>query len=354
MRLLHLYRPRLPGLRAQTIQVLHTTHALARAGHEVTVIADRSGPDANLEDALKQLGLKPHPRLKIQLNPYQHNMWAGIWYRRQTLKWWKGPPGVVLARDKKRLIEAMRFYSGRHKIILECHALDSAVAEEKGESGKRWEKIERYLAEHCHGLISNCGGVMHLWAEKYTLPKHTKIIHNATRINTPGDWEPQRSLRCIGSWKDYKGVDILKELARSIDRPVEFFGASVQDIQANEKERIQLRPQASYDDVQKIIHGARALLLPLNKDLFGTKLTSPLKLWDYLASPVPIIAPDLPTIHEIQSMTDAELHFFIPGDLEDLISAVNTALKAPPRQPHYRTWLQRAIEVDAFIKEVNA
>ena len=195
---------------------------------------------------------------------------------------------------------------------------------------------------------------MRLWADKHPIPEHRQIIHNATRISTPVEWKPQRSLRCIGSWKTYKGVELLKELARSIDRPVVFYGASQDDIHENKEERLQLKPKASYGTVQEIISGASALLLPLNKDLFGTKLTSPLKLWDYLASPVPIIAPDLPTIHEIQKITGAEMHLFIPEDLKDLKRAVKTALQATPRKPYYRTWLQRAIEVDAFIKKVSS
>jgi len=354
MRILHLYRPRLPGVRAQTIQVLHTTHALARAGHELTVIADRAKSEVNLDDALKRLDLNPHKRLQIRLNPYLNNMWAGIWFRREVLKWWKGPPGIVLARDKRRLLEAMRYYSGRHKIILECHALDSAIAEEKGESGRKWTKIEGRLAQDCHGLIANCDGVMSLWKAKHRLPEHVATIHNATRINSPFSWEPGRNLRCIGSWKSYKGVGRLKDLARAIDRPVEFFGATESEIADNAQERILLRPKIPYGETQGIIQGARALLLPLNKDLFGTKLTSPLKLWDYLASPVPIIAPDLPTIREIQLMTGSEIHLHEPENLTDLIRAVKEAVNASPRKPHYRTWIQRAIEVDAFIKRVMA
>ena len=48
MRLLHLYRPRLPGLRAQAIQVVHTCRALSEQGFSVTLLADSSDSRSDL------------------------------------------------------------------------------------------------------------------------------------------------------------------------------------------------------------------------------------------------------------------------------------------------------------------
>ena len=194
--------------------------------------------------------------------------------------------------------------------------------------------------------------VSDLWTERHPLPRHVETIHNATGISKAIDWVPKRELRCIGSWQTYKGMALLKALARHIDRPVVFFGATEQEITDNAHEQIRLMPKSPYGKTQQIMSEARALLLPLNNDLFGNKLTSPLKLWDYLATPIPIIAPKLPTILEIQNLSKTRMHLHHPDDLNDLQRAVQEALVAEPRAPYYRTWLQRAAEIDAFIKQV--
>ena len=99
---------------------------------------------------------------------------------------------------------------------------------------------------------------------------------------------------------------------------------------------------------------SRALVLPLADNLFGRALTSPLKLWDYLATPLPVVAPDLPTVREIAAMTGAPLHLHRPGDPADLARAVEAALAAPPREPHLRSWTDRAREIVAVARRAGA
>ena len=103
MRILHLYRPRLPSTRAQAIQVIRTCHALAQLGHDVTVLADRGHEPDML---WKRMGLPPLPSLDVQIAPFRHPGMAGLWFRWRLRQWWSGPPGVVLARDKRRLLSA--------------------------------------------------------------------------------------------------------------------------------------------------------------------------------------------------------------------------------------------------------
>jgi hypothetical protein len=97
-------------------------------------------------------------------------------------------------------------------------------------------------------------------------------------------------------------------------------------------------------------HLARAgvLLLSLADDLFGRALTSPLKLWDYLAVGAPIVAPDLPTVRAIAP----EAHLYGVGDPEDLARAVTRALASLPPTPRLRTWETRAAEVESVLEFV--
>ncbi len=115
MRLLHLYRPRLPGCRAQAVQVLHSCHALAARGHQVTLLADRGPAPATPARVLADFGLDALPNLDLRISPWAHSGLAGRWFRRQLSAWWAGPPGLLLVRDQRRLLQALgQLGAGRH------------------------------------------------------------------------------------------------------------------------------------------------------------------------------------------------------------------------------------------------
>ena len=99
--------------------------------------------------------------------------------------------------------------------------------------------------------------------------------------------------------------------------------------------------------VPDLLAHSEVLVLSLSDNRFGRELTSPLKLFDYLATAVPIVAPDLPTVHEIQQMAGAEFLLYTPGDPVSLAAHVNAAREAPFRQPWVRTWDERATELEA-------
>src|SRR5215212_465504 len=64
MRLLYLGSTDLPQTKARAIQIVHTCHALARAGAEVTLVGGRRGRGGSTR-ALREYGLAPHPRLRL-------------------------------------------------------------------------------------------------------------------------------------------------------------------------------------------------------------------------------------------------------------------------------------------------
>ena len=64
MRVLYLGSTDLPQPKARAIQIVHTCHALARAGADVTLIAGRRGHIGE-GAALHGYGLRPHPRLRL-------------------------------------------------------------------------------------------------------------------------------------------------------------------------------------------------------------------------------------------------------------------------------------------------
>jgi glycosyltransferase involved in cell wall biosynthesis len=357
MRILHLYRPRLPSLRAQAIQVTHACHALVAAGHEVTLLADRGGPGGP-EEALSALGLTGLPGLSLRICPWVHKGLSGLWFRAQLSAWWAGAPGWVLARDKRRLRGALRYLGGRHRILLETHELDSALAAERGDEATAlsWRALEAELLPRCDVLVANCGGTLAAWEAAHggLMPTRRRASHNAVSASRERALHPQPDavIRCVGSLRSYKGIADLIAAAEGLPLPLELVGGSAAERAALPPGApVRLREPVPYPEVPDLLCRSRALLLPLKDNLFGRSLTSPLKLWDYLATAAPIIAPALPSIREIADLTGAPIHFYPPGDAAGLAAAAHRALAAPPRQPHVRTWSVRAAELLALMEE---
>jgi hypothetical protein len=97
------------------------------------------------------------------------------------------------------------------------------------------------------------------------------------------------------------------------------------------------------------------LLLPVGTGLFATRLTSPLKLWDYLAVGRPIVAADTQALRDAAG--DVPL-WFAPTQPESLVQQIRQAQglaaheSAARSRGHVRTWADRAVELDQFLDVV--
>ena len=85
------------------------------------------------------------------------------------------------------------------------------------------------------------------------------------------------------------------------------------------------RPHA---DIPQYLRAADVLVLP-NKDGFAMseRHTSPLKLFEYMASGRPIVSSDLPSIREV--LSEEEAVFFKPNSSESLLEALHFVLSHP-------------------------
>lgn len=355
MRVLLLYRPRLPDLRAQNIAVVHASQALAARGHTVTVLADRGpGPRLSAEQALAEFALERPPSLDLRVAPLRSKGLAGLWFRHQLRRWAEGPPGVVIARDQVRLLAALPLLK-KHRIVLEVHGLDSALARERGEDPDPLCALEAAALRASQAMFANCEGTMASWEEVHAelLPERRLVVHNATsasRSRGPHA-SPAQVIRCLGSLRGYKGASALLAAAPRLPLPLVWTGATAEELVGLGALpcNASVHGPAPYPAVPDLLADSAALLLPLSDNLFGRRLTSPLKLWDYLATATPILAPDLPTIHDIAARTGATMHFFRPGDAADLARAAREALAGPTRAPFLRTWDSRAAELEALL-----
>jgi len=347
VRLLHLYRPRLPTARAQAIQVLHTCHALAASGVEVTLLADRVGPgdaDAVASETeparvLEAYGLEPVPGLDLQVAPTRHPPSAGLWYRWAVSRW-RGD--VVYARPGRYL----PLVPAAVPVVLEQHEVEVALAEEAGQDPGPVARREAAALGRARGVVANCAGTLGLLAERYPLPP-ARVIWNATRADRRVPLAPAADpvVGWIGSPHAWKGLATVLRSVPSWPARLRIVGGVPADLPPG----VEAEGPVAYGEVPARLARFHALLLPLDDTLYGRTLANPLKLWDYLATGLPVVAADLPSVREVGP---GNLFLYRPGDPDSLADAVRRALLAGPGAPRVRTWADRATEIVGFLGEV--
>jgi glycosyltransferase involved in cell wall biosynthesis len=162
-----------------------------------------------------------------------------------------------------------------------------------------------------------------------------------------------------GSLRTYKGLDTLAAAARELSIPVTLVGARPGDpliapLQELAGGCLRLEPPLPPAAIPDRLAAFSTLVLPLSAGLFGERITSPLKLQDYLAAGRPIVGADLPTLH---SAAPGAFHPYVPGDVASLVTAIteveqDAALRSrllAAASP--RTWTQRAQELADFLDD---
>lgn len=129
----------------------------------------------------------------------------------------------------------------------------------------------------------------------------------------------------------WKGADLLAEASSKISPDVDVYlvGGTAKDV-VNFKTKYKFSNLhiVEHQSVEKIplwLKAADLLILPNSaKEKISSHYTSPLKLFEYMASGSPIIASDLPSIKEI--LTEDEAIFFTPDNKNDLVKKINISL----------------------------
>ncbi len=335
-------------MRAQDVQVIHTAHALASLGHRVTLLADRGNSDA---DPLATWGLEPIETLDLRVASTRWRPAAGWWFRLAAARWayTSGRDSIVYAREMKYVQLCPR----PARVVFEAHDCAKLVALDRGDESGPVEALERATLARVSALVSNCGGTMAALEETYgnALPARRRVIHNATRPDRQlaRDPSPTPIVGYTGSPRAYKGLQHVFDSLPLWPEGVrlEMVGGAPPGVPAS----VSVRPTVPTGELPAVIARYHALLLPLDDNLFGRRLTSPLKLWDYLATGIPIVAADLPTVREIAGDRP---FYYQPGNATSLAEAVRRALAAGTSPPLLRTWTDRARDIDALLREVVA
>lgn len=368
MKLFYVTSARLPTTKAHGYQIAKMCEAFKKLGVDVILVApNRKNPGCKNFSEYYKLGKK------IELIYLPCFDWSFIpWY---PLRFWimiltfgfslkiflfKNPRTQVYIREPLLALFLKDF-------VMEVHMLP-----EKIRFYHRWlfsraksfvvltsfikkELLKTYPAKKC--LVSPDGVDL----DEFDISDPKEIIRQRLGLSLD-----KKIVLYTGSFYLYgwKGVDVILETANLFDDKTVFVlvGGNDNDIQRIKKENflrnIQLvgfRPHAEIPFYQK---AADILLLP-NKsgDRLSEECTSPLKLFEYMASGQPIVASGLPSIREILNENNAIL--VPPNSAEALREGIERIFSEPNRAEKLAaqaerdvreyTWLNRAKQIEEFL-----
>ncbi len=349
---------KLPSEYAHSIQILHTCDALAAAGARVRLFV-RHGAErgaTSVAEALARTGLSPRPGLTIEWLPVRHKGLSGLWLRLRV-RTAPGPP-VFYVRHLRLAPIAAR----RGPTIVELHALgpDTGPAVSAADA----------VVTITHGLAREVHA-------RYAPVCRIEVIPDAAdpgvfrEVTEPG---PPRAVY-LGQLMPWKGVEVLLHaLVRVPGLPALVIGGR-DGSDPRRDELVRLAGELGVGDrvewagwllpteAWKRLRRGDIGVVPTRAGGSQELSTSPLKLFEYLACGLPVVASDLPALREV--IRDGENGLvFAEGDPDALAAALARLAGSPGLRERIgaagragaaeRTWSHRASRIAALAAQISA
>lgn len=401
--LLYFYRMTLPSGRAHALQILRTTEALARAGAPVTLYT-RFDPQITGEPA-QLIGSEVAPNLRVAVFTWRRR---AVWPLAWRLAVWKAlgvrpHPPVVYIRQVEHYSRTLARLANRLRLplIYEAHSIKTLLEEEAGgpEAAREWEGMEREIFRRAGGVVFTTAECERIARERFGWSGPSIVAPNAApdlvpaSTGTPagpgaapeedggpeGDADglaplPDRpGIVYVGQLYPWKGVDLLIEamtllpgrrltIAGGLD-PADLARTRELARARGVAERVEFLGQQPPGRVTRLLDRADVGVIPLpaTGSVEARLFTVPLKLYEFWAARLPVVASDLPSLRALAR--DGETALLVPPSPEGIARGIarvleDGALAARMREAGRRaasewTWNDRARRILDFIASVT-
>ncbi len=372
MKISYIINARFPTERAHGAQVMKMCEAFVQAGAEVELIIPRRVNKLS-EPFYEYYGVTPSEKLRVTRLPVIDLMPWGVpfafsiealtfalscsWYIRRT------KPQLVYTRGESVLLLA-RVLSKNMRLFWETHI--------KPENMQRYKRIfskisgfitvtklyaNELITQYCVGaekVLTAPDGIDESFFEEYSKSEVRKEL---------GLPEDTKIVMYMGLFETWKGVSTLLDASYRLRQQgirVAIAGGTNAEILGLKKEYpdVIFLGFTEYRRQPKLQQAADILIVPNSaKYSMSTHYTSPLKVFAHMASGVPLLASDLPSIREV--LDERNANFFTPDSSDSLVEKITHIFKnyeeAKKKAMHAQTdakqylWLARAQSIIAFM-----
>ena len=391
MRILYLADIRFPLERANGIQSMETCYALAQRGHDVTRVV-RPDTETPPRNPFTFYGLAKQPTLHIEIVPVTGPPLArragyltfaigrSIGTTRQD---------VVLTRDlalASLVIGLPRAL--RAPVVYEAHTIAAEAAEARpnlltGAAAaspaklRRLEARDRRVWRGADGYVTITDGLRRELERRFGPRPRIAVIPDGVRVANGAEQDSAATraddtpftIGYAGHLYPWKGVDLIVEAlaampdARALivgghDKEPDLARVKAFATELDCASRITFTGLVPPSEVGARLREADVLVLPNPRSAISNAHTSPLKLFEYMASGRPIVASDLASIQEV--LRDGENAVLVePGNPQALVAGIrkikdDSALAQrvaaqAARDVREYTWVRRAERLEALL-----
>jgi glycosyltransferase involved in cell wall biosynthesis len=327
-KILYIANIRLPTEKAHGVQIMKTCEAFALAGAAVTLVVPRRFTPIK-DNVFQYYGIRKQFTI-VRLPTIDLVRFGRAGFVVQSLTFSAGAffycllraGDAIFSRDEMPLWFASFTFK---KILWESHT-------------GAWNFFARHVARRCFKLIAISGGIKKLYTARGIDAQKIIVAPDGVDLNDFINPEPVAAARqrlglpqdkkialYIGRLDGWKGIDTL--LGALPFLPGDISVAIIGGEPAQVKRLKALHPKVHflgyhpYAEVAGNQAAADVLVLPNTaKDGVSADLTSPLKLFTYMASGKPIVASDLPSIREV--LSDESCYLAKPDSPEDFAKRI--------------------------------
>ena len=344
MKIVYIANIRMPTEKAHGVQIMKMCEAFTQLGHEVElVVPNRKTPIA--EEPFLYYGITA--RFAITTLP----VWDTVGYGRLGFLL----ESVLFARAVRRHLRGKAFdvLYGRDDLVLSGMSAPYVWESHTG----AWNSMAQKVARSAKRIVVISQGLKDFYTGKGVPAEKIIVAHDGidlgqfahpqskeqarARLGLPFD---KKIVMYIGRLDGWKGTDTLLDASKLLpgDFLVAIIGGEPQQVTelSARYPNVRFLGFHPYKELADNQSAADVLVLPnTGRDEISSRFTSPLKLFSYMASGIPMVVSDLPSIREVLDENGAV--FVTPDDAPALAQGIRSAFGRDDLARHAHAVVQR-------------
>jgi len=312
----------IPDTLPAALQMLQTVDALGEIGLDVDVVS----PEVRTGTTAAQiLARELSPQVTLHYLPDIRKRWFFPFashrpYWLLARQWIRRRKADALVVRNLKLADYLLRQPGMPPLFFESHEVFAQTYRElhpdptavERDKLAALERRERFVYTHAQGIVALTPYLLEDIRTHYGTPAHTLVAPDGVDLRLAATATPRRSDRTrllyLGSLHPWKGVEVLLEALRQVPgADLEVVGGSRDRIRELTRlahnlgvgARARFAGPVAPAERFAVIANADVCLLPSTNTSIGSRYTSPLKLFEYMAMGKPVVAGNLPAMRSV-------------------------------------------------------